>query len=125
MLKGLVAGGMAMGIAAVFPEALVYPFFAAVLGFSAGVYPGMAMTLPDGGQPGMEWVVALTVLGLGLLGLWLSPVLLVLAWILHGFWGLLHRITGLGDELPASVAGFSFSFSLVAGSFVAYVAAAG
>ncbi len=43
MLKGLLAGGVTMGVAAVFPEALVFPFFAAVLGLVAGVGPGMAM----------------------------------------------------------------------------------
>lgn len=121
MLKGLLAGGITMGVAAIFPEALAYPFFATVLGLMAGVYPGIAMALPLGTGRGPQWVVALLTLCLALLGLWISPLLLALAWLLHGLWGILHRFTALGDEFPPGLPGFSLSFSLVTASFVAYM----
>ncbi len=47
MLKGLLAGGITLGIAAVFPEPLVLPFFAVVMGLTVGVGPGLAMGNPE------------------------------------------------------------------------------
>jgi len=125
VFKGLLAGGITMGIAAVFPEALVFPFFAAVLGLTAGVYPGIAMADPMKGRPALQWTAAGTFLGLGLVGLWISPLLLAVAWLLHGLWSLLHRFTGLGDGVPDGYPGFCVSFDLVMAGFVAFMWAAG
>jgi hypothetical protein len=121
VLKGLLAGGITMGVAAIFPEELAYPFFAAVLGLMAGVYPGIAMALPSGTAGGTQWTVALLTLCLALVGLWVSPLLLAAAWLLHGLWGMLHRFTAVGDDFPVGLPGFSLSFSLVTASFVAYM----
>ena len=125
MLKGLLAGGITMGVAAVFPEALVLPFFAAILGLIAGVYPGIAMADPLTGGPGLEWTAAAMVMGLGLVGLWVSPFLLAGAWFLHAVWSLLHHFTALGDGFPDSFADFCLPYDLVMGGFVAYMGAVG
>ncbi len=117
----MLAGGVTMGVAAVFPEALVLPFFAAVLGLVAGVYPGIAMADPAERRPALEWMAALAILGLGLVGLWISPLLLAGAWLLHGFWSLLHRFTGLGDGVSGGYPDFCFSFDLVVAGFVVYM----
>jgi len=125
VLKGLLAGGILMGVSALFPEALVYPLLAAVLGFASGIYPGLAMAGPEGNHAGLEWAVALAVLALGLLGLWMSPLLLVCAWALHGFWAGVHGVTALGGETPEGLPGFSFSLSVAIAAFVAYMWAVG
>ena len=125
MLKGLLAGGITVGVAAVFPEALVFPFFAVVLGLVAGVYPGIALAEPTKGRPALEWTAAVAFLGLGLVGLWISPLFLAGAWLLHGLWSLLHRFTGLGDGVPEGYPDFCFSYDLVIAGFVAYMWAVG
>ncbi|MGD2120664.1 MAG: hypothetical protein PVJ76_02920 [Gemmatimonadota bacterium] len=121
MLKGLLAAGITLGVAAVFPEPLAFSFFAGVLGLVVGVYPGMAMASPDGDSAGPQWAVAVVLLGLGLLGLWHSPLLLSAAWLLHAFWSFLKRFTALGDEIPEGYPAFCLSFDLVMAAFVAYM----
>ena len=125
MLKGLLAGGITLGIAAVFPEALVLSFFAAVLGLTSGGYPGLAMADPINGRPGLEWAVAITLLCLGLVGLWISPLVLAGAWILHWVWSAAHHFTSLGDGLPGGYPEFCLLFDLVIAGFVGYVGVAG
>ena len=125
MLKGLLAAGITMGVAAVFPQALVFPIYAAVLGLVVGILPGLAMADKEAGRPGVQWVAAILLLGLGLLGLWISPLLLAGAWVLQGLWALLHRVTALGDGVPEGYPGFCAAYGFVTASFVAYMWAAG
>jgi len=125
VLKGLLVAGITMGVAAVFPQALVFPIYAAVLGLVVGILPGIAMAGTEEGRPGLQWVLAILLLGLGLLGLWFSPLLLAGAWILHGLWALLHRFTGLGDGVPEGYPGFCASFGFVTASFLTYMWVAG
>jgi len=125
VFKGLLAGGITTGIAAVFPEAVAFPFFAAVLGLFLGVYPGIAMVDPIESRPGIQWVVAVCLLILGLVGLWDSPILLAAAWLIFGCWALLHRLTGVGEGVPEGYPSFAFSYSLVAAGFVAYMSVVG
>lgn len=121
MLRGLVVGGLVLGVAAVFPEGLVFPFFVMILGLFCGVLPGVAMARPEESRPGLEWAAAVLVLGMGMTGLWLSPLYLVAAWLLHGLWGSLHRVTARADTLPAWYPGFCITFDLVMGGFVIYM----
>lgn len=123
MLKGLLAGGVTMGVAAVFPEALAFPFFTAVLGLAAGVGPGMAMADPMA-SPGRQWVASIIILALAIVGLWLSYLLLAGAWVLFGLWSLLLPKTISTDAVPDGYPGFICSYSLVSAAFVAYMWAA-
>ncbi|MGW8268279.1 MAG: hypothetical protein ACWGSQ_18070 [Longimicrobiales bacterium] len=125
MLKGLLAGGITVGLAAVFPVGLLFPFLAAVLGLVAGVYPGLAMADPVGGRSGLQWVLALLLTALGLVGLWASPALLAGAFLLHGLWGVLHKFTALGDGISEGYPAFCITFDLVLAGFVLYVWGAG
>ncbi len=121
MLKGLVLGGITLGVAAVFPQRIVFPFFAVVLGTVSAVYPGMARAAPEQGRPRLEWTATMVFLALAMGGLWYSPIYLVAAWLLHGLWDLLHRVTALGDGIPEGVPGAFFTYDLVMAAFVAYV----
>jgi hypothetical protein len=125
VLKGLLAGGITMGVAAVFPESLVLPLFVGILGLLAGVYPGVSMALSMEGRPGLQWTAALAVVALALVGLWVSPLFLAAAWLLLGLWSLLHRLTGLAEGLPEGYAVFALSYSVVMAGFVVYVWAVG
>jgi len=121
LLKGLLTGGITLGIAAVFPHTIVLPFFAAVLGLILGVGPGMAMGNPELGSVGVEWAATFFFMGLGMIGLWASPLFLAAAWGLHGFWSLLRQLTALADGQPRAYARFCITFDLVLGGFVAYI----
>jgi len=125
VLKGLLAGGITLGIAAVFPEADVFPFLAVVLGVEVGVYPGMAMMDPRGGRRTLQWSFALVVVALGLAGIWSSPTFLAGAFLLHALWGFFHQFTALGDGIPEGFPGFSISYDLVLAGFSLYVWSAG
>jgi hypothetical protein len=125
VLKGLLAGGITLGFAAVFPEGLVFPFLAVVLGLVAGIFPGMAMADLSGERRGLQWVLALLLVSLGMGGLWTSPALLAGAFFLHCFWSFLHKFTALGDGTPEGFPAFSISFDLVLAGFVLYVWGAG
>ena len=121
MLKGLLAAGITVGVAAVFPEPLIFPFFAAVLGLVVGAYPGIAMARPEEGHAVSQWVVAIAILALGLFGLWQSPLLLAAAWLFHALWSLMHQVTGLADRVTEGYPSFCISFDLVMAAFVAYM----
>jgi hypothetical protein len=123
VLKGLLAGGITMGVAAVFPEALAFPFYAAVLGIMVGVGPGLAMASQTS-TAGPQWVEAVVVMALGLVGLWLNPLLLGVAWVLHGFWCLFLPRTVSGDDVPEGFPSFAMFYALVSAAFVAYMWAA-
>jgi hypothetical protein len=109
-----------VGVAAAFPEDLVFPLFAVVLGLAAGVYPGFAMAA-EGGHPGLQWTVAVGFAGLAVAGLGASPLILAVAWALHALWNFLHRVTLLGDEVPEGYPGFCMTFDLVMAGFTAYM----
>lgn len=125
MLKGLLAGGITMGVAAVFPEDLSFTFFAVVLSLVAGVYPGFAMANREEGRPLLQWIAAMAFVSMGMVGLWYSPLILAGAWVLHAFWDLLHHLTALGDGVPEGYPAFCFTYDLLLAGFVAYMWAAG
>jgi hypothetical protein len=125
VLKGLLAGGITLGVAAVFPEPLVFTFLAVVLGMLLGAYPGMAMANPEAGKPALEWAVALLIAATALAGLWASPLLLTGAFLLHCAWSFLHRFTALGDGVSEAFPGFSLTYDLVLAGFSIFVWSAG
>lgn len=125
MLKGLLAGGITLGIAAVFPEPLVFTFLAVVLALLLGVYPGMAMANPEEGRPALQWGVALLLAALVSAGIWTSPLFLTGAFLLHCAWSLLHVFTAVGDGVPEGFPEFSVTYDLVLAGFTAFMWSSG
>jgi len=125
VLKGLLAGGITLGVAAVFPEPLVFTFLTVVLGVILGVYPGMALADPERGRPALQWGVAVFITVVALAGLTTSPLLLAGAFLLHGVWSLLQKFTALGDGVPEGFPGFSAAYDLVLAGFSLFVWSAG
>jgi len=125
VLKGLLAGGITLGVAAVFPEPLVFTFLTVILGVLLGVYPGLAMANPEVGRPVLQWGVAVLITAVALTGIATSPLLLVVAFLLHGAWSLLQKFTALGDGVPEGFLGFSATYDLVLGGFSLFVWSAG
>jgi hypothetical protein len=121
LLKGLLAGGITLGAAALFPETLVFPFLAVVLGLMLGVYPGVGMARPEDGHPNLQWAVAVLLGGAGLAGLWVSPVLLAGAFFSHFLWSLALEVTVLGSAVPSGFRRFSMTYDLVLGGFSIFV----
>jgi hypothetical protein len=124
VLKGLLASGVTLSVAAVFPQHLVLPLLLAVMGLMSGAFPGSAM-VSEGGRPTLQWAAAVALVGLGAVGLWLSPLYLAGAWLLHCSWSLLHQVTSLGDGVAEGLPPFSSTFGLVMAGFVAYLWLAG
>ncbi|MFC1662484.1 DUF6010 family protein [Gemmatimonadota bacterium] len=125
MLRGLLAGAVVVGVVAVLPEMLAFPFVTVVLGLVTGVFPGIAMGNPEEGRPGLEWTVAVGITAVGMSGLWISPMVVAAAWVLRGFWDLLHHVTSLGNGVPEGYPGFCLAFDLVLAGFVTYLWLAG
>lgn len=121
MLKGLLAGGITLGAAAVFPENLVFTLLTVVLGVILGVYPGMALANPEEGRPALEWGVAVLITVVALTGITVSPLFLTGAFLLHCAWSLLHKFTALGDGFPEGFPGFSSTYDLVLAGFSLFV----
>ena len=76
-------------IAFLLPSAWALDAFAALLGFIGAIYVGMAVA--QGKQVVFQFVVAVGFLFTGLLGLWLSPWILVAGYFAHGLWDWLHH----------------------------------
>jgi hypothetical protein len=125
VLKGLLAGGITLGVAAMFPEPLVFTFLTVILGLILGVYPGMAMANPEVGRPVLHWGVAVLITAVALAGITTSPLFLAGSFLLHGVWSLLHKFTALGDGVPEGFPGFSATYDLVLAGFSLFVWSAG
>jgi hypothetical protein len=125
VLKGLLAGGITLGVAAVFPEPLVFTFLTVVLGLILGVYPGMALANPEEGRPALQWGFAILITAVALMGIATSPLLLAGAFLLHCVWSLLHKVTALGDGVPEGFPGFAATYDLVLAGFSLFVWSAG
>ena len=125
MLKGLLAGGITLGVAAVFPEPLVFTFLTVVLAVTLGVYPGMALANAEEGRPALQWGFAILITVVALTGIATSPLLLAVAFFLHCAWSLLHKFTALGDGVPEGFPGFSATYDLVLAGFSLFVWSAG
>lgn len=125
MLKGLLVGGVTLGLAALVPEPLVFPFLAVILGLILGVYPGMGMAIPEAGRPSLQWGVTFLLAATGIAGLWVSPVFLACAFFSHCLWSLVLEFTLLGSGIPQGFRRFSTTYDLVLAGFSIFVWAAG
>lgn len=122
LLKGSLLALVTIGMSLMLPEELVYPFFALLLSLAAGVYVGFAVVDTSGTEYILQWVVALGFVGLGLIGIWISPYFLAAGWILHAIWDLLHHKHVLKTKTEEWYPPFCLSYDLVVAGFIIYLA---
>ena len=106
--RGVVAGVLlflvTMVVAFLLPADCALEAFAALLGFIGAIYVGMAIT--QGKQVILQFTVALGFMFTGLLGLWVSPWILVLGYLAHGLWDWVHHDHKMQVELTRWYAPF-------------------
>lgn len=118
--KGTVLALLTIGIALLLPEDLVVPFFALLLSFVAAVYVGFAETDLESQETRLQWGVALGFLGVALLGLRISPWILVIGWALHTGWDFLHHRTLLNTRTSDWYPRACLAYDLIIAGFLAY-----
>ena len=91
ILIGIFLAVLTVAGVALFNSAQRFPFLALLLSFIAAVYLGFAFA--DGSRKAIivESIVAGIFLLAAMCGLFLSPLILAVGYIVHGFWDLLHH----------------------------------
>lgn len=118
--RGTVLAALTIGVALLLPQSLVVPLFALLLAFTAAVYVGFAEVDQTSGEERLQWIVALTFVGMALLGLWISPWFIVLGWVLHTGWDLLHHRGVLETRTADWYPGACLAYDLVVAGFLAF-----
>lgn len=118
--KGTVLAVLTIGVALLLPDDLVPTFFALLLSFVAAVYVGFAEVDLESQETRLQWAVALAFVGTALLGLWISPWILVAGWFLHSGWDLLHHRAVLKTRTVDWYPGACLAYDLIVAGFLAY-----
>src|SRR3989304_2493334 len=93
LFKGGVLAAITIAISSYIPEHLVYPFFALLLTFAAGVYIGFAtVDRAHKNEYLLQIFFSVIFLSMAFLGIWMFPLLIALGWAMHGVWDLLHHL---------------------------------
>lgn len=111
---------LTIGGALLLPEDLVAEYFALLLSFAAAVYVGFAEIDLESDETRLQWAVALGFVGIALLGLWISPWLLVIGWVLHTAWDLLHHRSVLETRTADWYPGACLAYDLIVAGFLTY-----
>ena len=90
-VRGIVLAGLTLALVASLPPERGIALLALLLAFAAAVYVGLAEAGPDRSERRLQWAVALSFVGLALLGLWKSPLALAGGWLLHAAWDWRHH----------------------------------
>ncbi len=88
-VQGLIAAILTTAVVLLVPEQARIPILAGLLWLTVGIYLGMALM---GGlrHSRTEWLGGLPILALAVGAVWL-PWLLIVAWLIHPVWDVLHR----------------------------------
>lgn len=118
LLIGASAAFFTILIALLLETSKALEFLGVLLGCITGVYFGYVML--DGRFREMVTEIAFGILMLILIlaGLWISPYYLVLGYITHGFWDLVHRPRMVRTEIPHWYVPLCSSFDWIVGAFI-------
>ena len=119
ILVGVASGAVTALIAwsPIIPDPLA--FHSVCLAVIGAIYVGFAFADGRLAVVIIELTVATGFLVLALLGLWQAPVFLAIGLVLHAFWDLAHRPSGITTKLPAWYPPFCAAFDFVfAGVFL-------
>jgi hypothetical protein len=91
LLLALILAAATVVPALVLPQTLALDLLALLLAGIAGVYVGFAIADGRGRALALEAAVALAFLAVAALGLWWSPLALVVGYAAHGVWDVVHH----------------------------------
>ena len=120
-VKALLLAAVTIVVALLLPRELVDDLLAILLALAAGVYVGFGLADAAAGEWRLQAVVALFFGALAFLGLWLSPLILAVGWLLHAGWDWLHHSgklkTHAAGEYPVLCAVYDVA---IAGFIIGY-----
>jgi len=121
ILKGSALAIVTIGISLYIPEHLIYPFFALLLTFAAGVYVGFAIVDKAHYQEyKLQVLFSLIIIAMAFLGIWILPLLIAVGWAIHGLWDLLHHLRQLKTETGKSYPLLCLSYDFIIAWYIFY-----
>ncbi len=109
--KGLIAALVVAGVTVALPGTMRLPLLAGLLWLTVGIYLGMAL-MDSERQTGIQLLGALPVIVLLLLSI-STPVLLVVAWLVHPVWDGLHHLGIIRTRIHPATVPFCIVFDVV------------
>lgn len=104
-LNALLAGAFLAGVTASLiiglPRSRAFVLLAILLGALAAVYIGAALSTGRTEYAVLEGLIACAFVALAALGVWRSPLFLVIGYLAHGLWDLAHHRGGLPTRIAA------------------------
>ncbi len=111
VVKGLIAAIVVSGITLALPQDMQLPWLAGLLWLTIGIYLGMALMDHDR-QVRHQLLGGLPVMAL-LLGSVAMPILLVVAWLIHPIWDVLHHVGVIRTKIHPLTVPFCLVFDVV------------
>jgi Family of unknown function (DUF6010) len=112
---GLVLGLVTLGFTSILPTAMAFDFFAVLLAIIAAIYVGFAIA---DGRDGIKWIeisTAVIFIIVALLGLWISPWILIAGYLAHGLWDWLHHAQHIQTDVQNWYPPFCAVYDVVVG----------
>ena len=100
-LAGAFLAGCTLSLIMGLPRSKAFMLLAVVLGALASVYVGAALTTGRTVHRVAESVAASACVTLATLGVWHSPLFLVVGYLTHGLWDLAHQQKGIPTRITA------------------------
>ena len=126
LLRALLAGVAGGGVTALIAWSPWIPdhvaFHSVALAVIGAIYLGFALSDGRIGIIVLELIAGTAFVVLGLLGLWQAPVFIAIGLVLHAFWDLAHRPSGITTRLPSWYPPFCAAWDFVFAGVFLYMA---
>ena len=118
VIKAIIVAAATIGVSLIIPKEHFYPFWAILLALAAGVYIGFAVVDENTEEYYLQWAVALIFAGIAFLGVWISPNFLVLGWLAHAIWDLLHHYKTFETKTSSWYPVFCLIYDVIIAAFL-------
>lgn len=112
-LAGAFLAGCTVSLIIGLPRPKAFMLLAIVLGGLATIYVGAALASGRTGHRVVEGVAASAFVALATLGVWRSPLFLIVGYLAHGLWDLAHQRQGIPTRITAWWPSFCFVYDWV------------
>ena len=118
VLFGVVLALVTAGVVAPMPDEAALGVFGIVLGLAVGAYLGASASEPGVGAGVLEAGVGLGFLALAVAGVWLHPLFMAVAWVLHAGWDWLHHARKVPSRIVRWVPPFCAVYDLLVAAYM-------